>query len=176
MTAVLRYRNDTTAKNLNAILDVLKSPATRSVTLYATQADLPLVRPDPDVRNIPYQTPALPGPDIIEHQDDLPFLAALATVTVPAIGEVEILFDGFFLTCARRSRCNEIETLLDAAIKNQNVSWGIAPVEFTSSLIADQAVSRLRHIDTVALNAENRSGFLALMAPASPAAVQRHKS
>lgn len=142
-----RYENQSTTKNLEAILALLRSPVTERLVLYAT----PFVR-----------TGAMcdrDGPDT-----NLPLLAARAEILIPAVGIEHIVFDGVFLTCAARPRYLEIRILLDACEKCGKTNWSMAPAPFTSRLNPEAAAHTLLATGpTTRLTTDTRAGFFAML-------------
>lgn len=141
-----RYENQATSKNADALVELLQSPLTERVILYASAfAAAGMSQTD--------------GPET-----NLPLLAALAAVRLPAIGTLQIVFDGPFLTCARLPRYDEVRHVLDCAEMNSKVECAMTPAPFTSALSPEAAVARLRDVGpTTTLTPDTRAGFFALL-------------
>jgi hypothetical protein len=142
-----RYKNQSTTKNLEAILSLLRSPLSERLVLYAT--------------------PFVQVGDMCNSEggaDNLPWLAARADVLIPAIGVEHVVFDGSFLTCECRPRYLEIRTLLDACEKSGKTDWSAAPAPFTSRLNPQAAAHTLLATGpTTRLTADTRAGFFAML-------------
>ena len=148
-----RYENQSTTKNLEAILEILASPVTQRLVLYAT--------PYTQTGDMSYSD----GPDT-----NLPLLAARAEVVIPGIGTEHVVFDGQFLNCGRRPRYLEIRDLLDAAEKSDKTQWAMTPARFTSALTPEAATNILLATGpTTKLAADTRAGYFAMLSHVSEA-------
>ena len=107
-----------TSANLNTILDVIRAQTTGSVTLFATAT-----------RYSPSANEVIPG-----DANNLPYVAALAEINVKPLPTQRVVFDGCFLTAARRPRFLEVVELLDEAVRSGKVHFVDAPVPFTQQL------------------------------------------
>ncbi len=135
-----------TSENLKAILDRLQSPNTIRIRLFATTREADGMS-DND------------GPDT-----NLPLLHALVQ-SIPQEGTPEYeIFDGIFLTAARRPRYLEVKKLLDVAIESRiPVEYGLRPTPFTSSMEPAEAVILMLDQPVRLLDERTRPEFFSLL-------------
>ncbi len=123
---VTRYKNSSTTQNLSALVALLQDSNCVEVRLFATGSS--------------------PAHDFSESdgpENNLPLVAALAKYVIPGITDVYVLFDGLFLTAARRPRFGEVQNLMDVAQASGKASFFPGTVPFTSSLEPAAAVGTL---------------------------------
>lgn len=114
-----------------------------------------------------FGSPRSPTPDFARSDapdTNLPLVAALAKYSIPGVSEVYVVFDGVFLTAARRPRYLEVRDLLDAAEQTSKVFFATQPVPFTSSKDPEKAAQIM--IDTkptVQLTTSTRPQYFALL-------------
>lgn len=145
-----RYRNSSTYNNLNKILEIVRDVNCKKLILFASESTK-----NSDFDNV------VDGPET-----NLPLLAAVALYSIHNIQEVAIVFDGTFLTAARRPRYLEVKALLDEIDQhpNSNIFFHNKPVTFTSSLEPAAAVSLLlEKRDLLPLNANTRPDYFRLL-------------
>lgn len=142
-----RYRNGNTSANANTLVGLINDPACVEVTLFCS--------------------PSAPTPDYSDTdglEDNLPVVAALAKYRIPGIDDLYIVFDGIFLTAARRPRYLEVRALLDASEKSGKVSFATNPVRFTSALSPTKAAEVLSNEQpTIQLLPSTRAQYFALL-------------
>ena len=97
-------------------------------------------------------------------ETNLPLLHALVqSIPQEDIPEYEI-FDGMFLTAARRPRYLEVKKLLDEAIESRvPVEYGLRPIPFTSSMEPDEAVILMLDQPVRLLDERTRPEFFSLL-------------
>ncbi|PIF89723.1 hypothetical protein CLU86_0600 [Acidovorax sp. 62] len=142
-----RYQNGNTSRNESTLLGLINDPACSAVTLFCS--------------------PGTPTADFSQtdgSENNLPLLAALAKYSIPGIDDVYIVFDGMFLTAARRPRYLEVRQILDTSEKSGKVSFATKPVPFTSALSPAEAVQTLLNAQpTVQLLGSTRAQYFALL-------------
>ncbi len=141
----IRSQTHTTDVNLTAILEFLEHPSTTALTLCAS--------------------PLQASPEGIgkRHVTNLPLLSACGEMHLPAIGALYVVFDGSFLTCARKDRYDEVKMLLDVAEKSGKVSYATGRAPFTDHLPPDQAANQMLSIDHKVLTAQTRPQFFRML-------------
>lgn len=141
---VTRYEtSSSTSTNLAALLTLIRDKNCEEVRLFASPASI-----TPDHTNVD-------GPE-----NNLPLIAALAMYRIPGIADVYVLFDGCFLTAARRPRFGEVQALLDAAQTSGKAVFSTVTAPFTSSMDAAVAVNILLALNpTIALTATSRAQY-----------------
>jgi len=141
--SVTRWQPENTGKNAQVLLTAIADPNVARVTLFASPT-----RPDADFAHSD-------GPD-----SNLPLLVAL-TETVDGNWCV---YDGVFLTAARRPRYLEVREVLDAAEQSAKVYFSGRRAPFTSSLSPMEAVEKLRAIAVpTRLTSTTRADFFRLL-------------
>ncbi|CAN7622287.1 hypothetical protein LJR189_004675 [Acidovorax delafieldii] len=142
-----RYQNGNTGTNETTLIGIINDPACSSVTLFCS--------------------PSVPTAEFSEAdstENNLPLVAALAKYSIPRIDDLYIVFDGMFLTAARRPRFLEVSRVLDAAEASGKVWFATNPVPFTSALTPEQAVeTMLSEQSTVQLETSTRAQYFALL-------------
>jgi len=151
--AVIRYKNKTTSKNLNALLQILQNQNTKRIIFFASPETKTADMSDND------------GPEA-----NLPLLAALAEIEISAVGILHVVFDGLILHAARKPRYLEIRELLDTAEKSGKTYFSLTRAPFTSRLIPEEAVEILLNTGTPRpLNKQSRITYFALLSTFSEA-------
>ncbi|WP_304350857.1 hypothetical protein [Comamonas testosteroni] len=123
---VERYRNSSTSANVTALINLLGDPSCKEVMLFAT--------------------PSTPTADFSESdgpENNLPLVAAVAKYAISGITDVYVLFDGLFLTAARRPRFLEVQDLMDVAQDSDKATFFAGWVPFTSAREPSAAVESL---------------------------------
>ena len=149
---VSRWINGHTGANAQALLGEISDPAIMRVILFATAARFHEGFSDSD------------GPE-----SNLPLLAA---ATVSAQGDVKI-YDGVFLTAARRPRYLEVRDVLDAAERSEKVFFGNSPAPFTSGLEPMRAWEQLSRIIVNRFSVKTRASFFSLLSALSEKELER---
>ncbi len=143
---VIRYKTKATSTNLDTIVGILNDPNCRGVRLFATKT---------------------PSDDTFTESDgnasNGPLVSAIATYTIPGIGDVNVLFDGLFLTAARRPRFEEVQALMDAAQASGRATFATIPVPFTSSRDAEAAVTLLLDVPAASFSQTTRAHYFSLL-------------
>lgn len=143
----IRYENKSTTQNAGALIELLKDPKCTEVRLYSTAST--------------------PTPEYSQNdgnENNLPLLVATAKYEIPSVGPIYILFDGLFLTAARRPRYLEVRDVLDVVTEVGRTTFCTVPVPFTSELPPHQAVETLLaagHVEP--LTDATRKAFFALL-------------
>lgn len=141
--SVIRWEPENTGKNTQALLAAIADPRIALVTLFASPT-----KPDADFAHSD-------GPD-----SNLPLLAAL---TESVDGNL-CVYDGLFLTAARRPRYLEVREVLDAAEQSAKVYFAETRAPFTSALSAARAAEKLRAIAaSTRLTSATREDFFRLL-------------
>lgn len=141
--AVTRWQPENTGKNTQALLAAIADPNVARVTLFASPT-----KPDADFTHSD-------GPE-----SNLPLLAAL-TETVD--GNL-CVYDGLFLTAARRPRYLEVREVLDAAELSAKVFFAGTRAPFTSGMSPAAAVEKLRAVAApMRLTSTTRGDFFRLL-------------
>lgn len=150
---VTRFQNSATVINLNALLTLIQDKNCEEVRLFASPASA-----TGDFFNTD-------GPET-----NLPLVVALAKYSIPGITDVYVLFDGLFMTAARRPRLAEVQQLLDVAQVSGKTFFSTVTAQFTSSINADAAVKSLLLLNPVlALTQASRSTYFAQLSSISEA-------
>lgn len=144
---VIRFNNQSTGMNAEALISMLKDAKCEEVCLYATES----------------KTSA--NPEAIEcNSENLPLMAAIATYKIPCVGEIIVLFDGVFLTAARWPRYTEVRAVLDEAQQSKKTKFCTKPVSFTSALDPYKAVQSLKdHGCLIDFSAKTRPQFFSML-------------
>lgn len=142
---VTRFENSATSTNLQALLTLIQDPNCQEVRLFAS----------PSSRTSDFSNSD--GPET-----NLPLVSALAKYSVPGITDVYVLFDGAFLTAARKPRLGEVQALLNAAETSGKTVFSTAVAPFTSSIEVEVAVKLLLALaPTTSLTATSRPLYFA---------------
>ncbi len=141
-----RY-SKSTDDNLEAILALIRADNCTAVYLFATEATCTNSYTDVD------------GPDT-----NLPLVAALATYRIPRIDNVHVVFDGLFLTAARKPRYLEVKQLMDEAEGTNKVMFSSAPIAFTSALTPEGAAKVMLNQQQInPFNPQTRAQFFSML-------------
>jgi hypothetical protein len=144
---VERFRNSSTSANVSALINLLHDPSCKEVILFAT--------------------PSTPTDDFSESdgpENNLPLVAAVAKYAIPGITDVYVLFDGLFLTAARRPRFLEVQDLMDEAEKSDKAVFYSGKAPFTSARDPADAVTELLGLGTTTpFSTATRAQFFALL-------------
>lgn len=141
-----RYENSSTNRNLDALVQDIKSTETMRAILYASlKSPETLTRTD--------------GPET-----NLPLVAALVE---NANGDFTV-YDGLFLTAQRLPRLAEVDHLLDVAQEIGNVYFSERRAPFTSSITPDKAAFTLLGLGPlIKLTPSTRQRYLGLLTVAA---------
>lgn len=130
-----------------ALINLLKDPSCKEVILFAT--------------------PEAPTADFSEldgQESNLPLVAAVAKYAIPGITNVYVLFDGAFLTAARRPRFLEVRDLMDEAEKSGKAVFSPGKALFTSAREPVAAVTALLGLgSTTPFTSATRAQYFALL-------------
>jgi len=141
--SVTRWQPENTGRNTQALLAAIVDPGIARVTLFASPT-----KPDADFADSD-------GPD-----SNLPLLAAL----VETISGDLCVYDGLFLTAARRPRYLEVREVLDAAELSDKVYFAGTRAPFTSSRSPAEAAETLHAIAApLRLTSTTRASFFRLI-------------
>lgn len=144
---VERFNNSSTSENATALINLLKDPSCKEVVLFAT--------------------PVVPTADFSESdgpENNLPLVAAVAKYSIPGITDVYVLFDGLFLTAARRPRFQEVQYLMDEAENSGKTVFYPGRALFTSAREPVAAVTELLRLGpTTPFTKATRLQFFALL-------------
>lgn len=145
---VTRFNNSDTKTNLQVLLTLIQDSSCTEVRIFASPSSV---------------TPEFGNSDGPE--SNLPLIAALVQYNIPGITDVYVIFDGLFLTAARRPRLGEVQDLLDAAQTSGKTLISTVAAPFTSSMDAAAAVNLLLSLKPMSeLTAATRPEFFALLA------------
>ena len=143
-----RYRNSSTTDNLSSLVRLLNDPNCVEIRLFATGS----------AGSNGYSEES-DGPET-----NPPLVSAIAKYTIPEISDVYVLFDGLFLTAARRPRFLEVQQLMDASETSGKASFYPAAVPFTSAAKPDAAVTTLLGLGPLTpFNAATRAKYFSLL-------------
>lgn len=143
----IRHENSSTSDNLNNICNIIKDQKCERVTLFASPKFA-----TGDTRNSD-------GPET-----NFPLVVVLAEYSIPGITKISVVFDGIFLTAARKPRFFEIQDLLDVCELSDKVFYSKTRAPFTSSLTAEDAVNILAEVTPVApLTKLSRADYFSLL-------------
>lgn len=146
-TLVTRYKTSSTSANLTALLTLIRDENCKEIRLFAS----------PDTATGEFSDSD--GPIT-----NLPLVAALVKYVIPEIEDVYVLFDGLFLTAARRPRFGEVQQLLDVAQASGKTLFSTVRAPFTSSMNPGQAAQVLLALaPAVALTAASRPQYFGLL-------------
>ncbi|WP_431229171.1 hypothetical protein [Burkholderia contaminans] len=141
--AATRWNNGNTGQNAQGLIDAINDPNIATVTLFAgpTSKDASYTQSD--------------GPDT-----NLPLLSALAH---SSSGNATV-FDGVFLTAARKPRYLEVRDVLDAAVASGKVYFAASRAPFTSAQTPADAMRTLSAVSPAErLTSANRAEFFRLL-------------
>lgn len=142
-----RYKNGNTSDNVTTLIGLINDPNSSAIILFGS--------PSSPTREFTRTD----GPET-----NLPLVAALAKYSIPRIDNLYVVFDGLFLTAARRPRYLEVRQLLDVAEKSNKVTFATTSVPFTSELSPSAAAEiLLSHQPTVQLSPASRSKYFSLL-------------
>lgn len=144
---VIRHRGGDTGSNLRALVKVINDPACTEVRLFASPTEVTAA-----------YLSIKDGPET-----NLPLVAACCRYSVADIADVYVLFDGLFLTAARRPRGLEVRELLDEAQASGKAKFGTARADFTATLDAEAAVRLLLKVPTAELTPASRAQYFGLL-------------
>jgi hypothetical protein len=103
-------------------------------------------------------------------ESNLPLVVALAEFNIPGVAPIYVVFDGPFLTAARRPRYLEVRELLDTAIESGKAFFSQQRVPFTSTLSAEGAAQELLKVGPIVqLTSVNRAVYFQLLSPLTEA-------
>jgi len=122
MTAI-RYGNGTTNQNEQAIIEILKDKNTQKVIFFAS-----------------------PTTNQEESDVNLPLMSALVEYKIPGAGMTKVIYDGEFLTAARRPRYLEIKNVLDNAESSEKIYFSLKRAPFTSDMAPKEAATALESL------------------------------
>lgn len=144
---VERFSNSKTSNNVSALVKLLGDANCKEVILFAT--------------------PSTPMADFSAsdgHENNLPLVAAIAKYVIPGITDAYVLFDGSFLTAARRPRYLEVRDLMDVAQESGKTYFFSGQAPFTSSREEKSALEALLHLgEFTPFNKETRAHYFALL-------------
>lgn len=147
MTAI-RYQNQSTSQNVHALIEIIENPATTSVVLFASPKE-------PDAS----YTQTEDGPDT-----NMPLVSALVTFMLPGFDPIQLVYDGIFLTAARRPRFLEVVELMDAAQASTKVQFSSQRLQFTAGLDPVDAANVMAAAQAlVPFSATTRAQYFALL-------------
>ncbi|MFI8480154.1 hypothetical protein ACIGCM_06245 [Pseudomonas sp. NPDC078700] len=139
----LRYSNSSTSDNVRVLLDIIRDPKCDRVTLFGT------------VREVP-----APG----EQDPNMPLVAATVVYSIPGIDQIQVVFDGEFLTAVRYPRYLEVRDLLDVAVAAGNVYFSGERAPLTKALSPEHAAMVLGDLgDLKLLDAGSRASYFSLL-------------
>lgn len=145
---ITRFANNSTNHNRDALMSEIADPGCVQVILFASQRS--------------------PQGNYSDQSDgpvsNLPLLSAL--VEKASSGQASwILFDGLFLTAARKNRYQEVEAVLNAAVSSNKAVYCRRPVGFTSGMSPADAQAYLiaQSNDFVTLDIFSRPAFFSLL-------------
>jgi len=119
----MRFENPNTTINVSTLITLINDQKCELVVLFGSERS-----PTSDFSR------RSDGPDV-----NLPLVAALVKYSIPGVSEIYVVFDGLFLTAARRPRYLEVRELLDVAEQSAKVFFATHPVPFTSGRSPEMA-------------------------------------
>lgn len=144
---VTRYATSSTSRNLSSLVTLLNDQSCKEVFLYATAS-----------------TPMQDFSESDGVENNLPLVAAIAKYVIPGISDVFVLFDGAFLTAARRPRFLEVQELMNVAQESGKVTFFSGQAPFTSSREPAAAVESLLGLGQLTpFSQATRAQFFALL-------------
>lgn len=142
--AVTRWKSSVTGENARTLIDAINDPNIKLVTLFAS----------------PVEADSAFSADSDGPETNLPLLVALAESVT---GNLTV-YDGLFLTAARKPRYLEIRDVLDTAVASNKVYFSERRTPFTSVLAPDDAAQKLSQLNPVLpLRAVTRPQFFRLL-------------
>ena len=131
----IRYRNQSTSANVQALLDLASNPLTSKIRLASGR----------------FHT--------------TPFLTACVTTRVSQfLDPIMVVFDGAFLTAATTgARADEVTSVMDALVNDQRVSILLDPLVDTSALPPEVVIQRFDEVDHTPLTNVARQTLKALL-------------
>jgi len=139
----LRYTNRSTSDQVRVLCDIIRDPKCERVTLFGTVKEAP--------------TPE-------EADPDMPLVAATAVYSIPGIAQVQVVFDGQFLTAARYPRYLDVRDVLDVAVAAGNVYFSGERAPLTEALSPEEAATVLGSLgDVRLLDAGSRASYFSLL-------------
>lgn len=143
----IRRENTSTSENLRTICEIINDQKCDKVTLFAS----------PKFAN--NDTKNSDDPD-----SNFPLVVALVEYSIPGVTNISVVFDGPFLTAARKPRFLEVQELLDACEASDKVFYSKSRAPFTSSLSAENAANILSGITPIApLTKGTRADYFSLL-------------
>jgi hypothetical protein len=137
---VFRYENKDSGTNENTIISLIKDANTKRICFFASSTISD------------------------ESNSNLPLMVALAEYVIPCIGSIHVVFDGNFLTAARRPRYLEVKRVLDKAEMSGKAFFCIDRVPFTSNSSPEVATEQLLSSQRLELlTADTRKHYFALL-------------
>lgn len=144
---VTRYTNTSTTHNLSSLVRLMNDPNCVEIRLFATGPAGAVGYSESD------------GPET-----NPPLVSATARYVIPGISDVYVLFDGLFMTAARRPRFLEVKQLMDTAEASGKVSFFPAAVPFTSATEPNTAVATLLGLGPLTpFNQATRAEYFSLL-------------
>lgn len=148
-----RHQNTSTNLNAQTLIGLMNDPNCVEVRLFAS----------------PWKATA----DFSQRDgtdNNLPLVAALATYKIPGVADVHVVFDGLFLTAARRPRFGEVQDVMNAAQACGKATYCATEVPFTSALSPEKAVELLTQQGPVqAFSVATRQNYFKLLSHFSEA-------
>ncbi len=142
-----RYENNVTDTNAATLKGLIDDPSCLEVVLYSSHRVKTKEFNDFD------------GPET-----NLPLVSALAKYSIPGINDIYVVFDGIFLTAARRPRYLEVKELLDVAVHSEKVSFFEDNIQFTSALDPVSAANTMLNFKpTRLLSSATRAQYFSLL-------------
>lgn len=142
-----RYTNSSTTQNLSSLITLLNDPNCVEVRMFATGL----------AGSVGYSKSD--GPDT-----NPPLVSAIAKYVIPGISDVYVLFDGVFLTAARRPRFLEVQQLMDTAQLSGKASFFPKAAPFTSATEPHVAVETLLALSPLTpFTQTTRAGYFSLL-------------
>lgn len=143
----VRYENSNISDNSRSLIEAINDENCNKVILFASPTSI-----------TPSYDPNLDGAD-----NNLPLVVAVALYRDSNQDEICKIYDGCFLTAARRPRYLEVKSLLDAAENSNKVYYSNDRVDFTASLNADEAGKVLLRNNCQELTNDSRSYYFSLI-------------
>ncbi|MFO1878966.1 hypothetical protein QOT71_12045 [Pseudomonas aeruginosa] len=139
----LRYSNSSTSDNVRALCDIIRDPKCERVTLFGTVKEV-----------------SAPG----EQPPNLPLMAATAVYSIPSVDQVQVVFDGQFLTAVRYPRYLDVRDVLDVAVAAGNVYFSGERAPLTEAMSPEDAAEALGNLgDLKLLDAGSRGSYFSLL-------------
>lgn len=139
----LRYSGHSTSDNVRTLCDIIRDPKCERVTLFGTVKEVP--------------APGEPDPD-------MPLVAATAVYSIPGIAQIQVVFDGQFLSAVRYPRYLDVRDVLDVAVEAGNVYFSGERAPLTEALSPEDAATVLGNLgDVKLLDASSRASYFSLL-------------